>query len=145
MSVESWDPDRQLAEFRRQSNVMLDQLLAALSSSCQSESPIAFHPEVDLVETSGEYRLYLSVPGMIEDDLAIDVDGRHLTIRGERRPPYDPGCRDAAMQEWRYGFFTRQFELPTSIEVETLRAVYDAGVLTVVVTKINSSSESGSV
>ncbi len=144
MNLESWDPDRQLQEFRRRSNSMLDNLLAALGSSPDSEQPIAFQPEVDLVETSHEYRLYVSIPGIIEDDLAIDIDGRYLTIRGERRPPWDANRREAAVQEWRYGFFTRQFELPTAIRLETLRAVYDAGVLTVVVTKIDHSGEAGS-
>jgi HSP20 family protein len=143
MNLESWDPDRQLEDFRRRSNSMLDRLLAALGSSPESDEPISFQPEVDLVETSQEYRLYLSIPGIIEDDLVIDIDGRHLTIRGERRPPWDANRREAALQEWRYGFFLRHFELPTTIRVETLRAVYDAGVLTIVVTKINQSAEDG--
>lgn len=73
---------------------------------------------------------------MIEDDLLIDIEGRFLTIRGERHPPYDLERRGANLQEWRYGFFERQFELSSLVELESIRAAYDAGVLTIVVTKL---------
>jgi HSP20 family molecular chaperone IbpA len=88
-----------------------------------------------MVETVNEFRFYLSIPGLIEDDLLIELEGQFLTIRGERHPPYDAQTRGASIQEWRYGFFERHFELSTLIEVNSLRAAYDAGVLTIVAAK----------
>ena len=136
MTFEYWDPNERLNELRRRSDQMWQDLLANLPLSEVGDEPIAFHPEVDLVETQQDFRFYLSIPGLVEDDIVIDVQGQRLTIRGERRPPYDPNCRQAHMQEWRYGCFERHFELSTTISAETIRANYDAGVLTIVAQKM---------
>ena len=60
MNLESWDPLRKLEEFRRHSNHILDELLADLPAACEDEEPIAFQPDVDLVETPDEFRFYPS-------------------------------------------------------------------------------------
>jgi HSP20 family protein len=137
MTFEFWNPNDRLDELRKRSDEMWEKLLADLPSSNLHDEPISFHPEVDLVETQHDFRFYLSIPGLVEDDIVIDVTGQRLTIRGERRPPYDPALRDAKMQEWRYGFFERHFELSTSILVENIRANYESGVLTIVAQKSN--------
>lgn len=142
MTIEPVDPHRRIDEFRRRSSAILDQLLANIGGSTIDDQSVAFQPDVDLVETEHDFRFYISVPGMIEDDFLIDVDGHHVTIRGERKPPYDPEHRKAAMQEWRYGFFQRQFELPVLIVVSSIRAVYDSGVLTIIAEKV--ARETGS-
>ncbi len=148
MTLEHHDPNKMLDEFRRQANATLDDLLSELSSTCDNVEPIAFQPEVDLVETISEFRFYLSVPGMIEDDLLIDINERGLTIQGQRTPPYDPGVRGVSLMEWRYGFFERHFELETQVEVTSVRAAYEAGVLTIIASKLSPThdlDQSGSV
>jgi len=136
LNLESWDPDERLGQFRRQSNLLLDQLLTELQSLTTGQNPVAFLPEVDLVETEDEFRIYLSIPGAIEDDLGIIVDESGVTIHGERRPPYEMEKRDTAIQEWRYGFFERRIGLPAGVSVSGIRADYDAGVLTIVAGKL---------
>jgi HSP20 family protein len=136
MSFDYWDPFQRLEEFRRDSSRMFDQLMAHLPDSGGGQEAISFHPEVDLVESSKEFRFYLSIPGMVEDDIMIEIDGRNLTIRGERRPPYDPEQRNPQVTEWRYGVFVRQFELSAPVAVNRVHAVYDAGVLTIVAEKL---------
>ena len=142
MSIEPIDPFERLKEFTRRSNAALDQLLHDIQDENTDDRPIAFHPEVDLVETSSDYRFYLSIPGMIEDDLLINIDGHHVTIQGERKPPYDTGRRETAVQEWRYGFFQRHFDLPQSISVSSIRAAYDSGVLTIIAEKVTGQTRS---
>ena len=140
MNFEPIDPFERLAEFRRRSNEKLDELLAELQSSEQIKEPISFQPEVDLVETASEFRFYLSIPGLVEDDIIIKLDGEHLTIRGERRPLYDMERRGPSLREWRYGFFERHFVLPKRIQDSSVRASYDAGVLTIVARKFGVQS-----
>ncbi len=136
MTFEFWDPNEQLNRLRRRSDQMWNELLANLPGSDIQDESISFHPEVDLVETKQDFRFYLSIPGLVEDDIVIDVQGHRLTIRGERRPPYDLSRRTAQMQEWRYGCFERHFELSTTVSADTIRANYEAGVLTIVAQKI---------
>ena len=145
MTIEPVDPHRRIDEFRRRSSAILDQLLANIGGSTIDDQSVAFQPDVDLVETEHDFRFYISVPGMIEDDFMIDVDGHHVTIRGERKPPYDPEHRKTPMQEWRYGFFQRQFELPVLIVVSSIRAAYDSGVLTIVAEKVETGTISSNV
>lgn len=140
MSIEPVDPFERLEEFRRRSNAILDHLLLDVQESSIDDRSIAFQPEVDLVETEHEFRFYLSIPGMVEDDFLIEVDGHHVTIRGERKPPYDPEHRKVSITEWRYGFFQRQFKLPVLIVVASIRATYDSGVLTIVAEKVTTKS-----
>lgn len=136
MPLEFWNPIQRLDELKKRSDQMWQQLLAEVSSSSPEQAPVAFHPEADLVETKHDFRYYLSIPGLVEDDILIDIEGRSLTVSGERIPPYDAGHRGPNVQEWQYGFFCRQFELPAAIAIESLRARYDAGVLTIVAQKI---------
>ena len=93
MNFEFVDPFQRLEEFRRQANESLDELLAEMRNSGQVDESISFQPDADLVETANEFRFYLSIPGLVEDDIVINVDDQRLTIRGERRPPYDTDCR----------------------------------------------------
>ena len=85
MNLEPWDPFQRLEEFRRRSIQTLNDLSADLPVSETRNEAIAFQPHADLVETPGEFHLYLSIPGLVEDDILIDVAGKRLTIRGERR------------------------------------------------------------
>lgn len=135
MQLESWDPERQIERVRRRANQMWDEMLASVRASTPGQEPLGFVPEVDLVECPDEYRIYLAVPGLIEDDIVIDLCGGALVIRGERQPPYDPQHRRTQMAEWRYGCFERAIELSTEIAVTGIQARYEAGVLTIVAPK----------
>ncbi len=140
MKFEDWDPIQKLAELRARSNQMWDDFLAELPVSERRSGPVSFFPEVDCVETSEEFRFYLSVPGLLEDDFLIDVDGSCLTIRGERRPPYDQELRKQRLQEWRYGYFERHFQLVEPVAIAKLRATYEEGVLTIIAPKKSSDA-----
>jgi HSP20 family protein len=111
--------------------VFLDKLTHAEAEA----ERIAFLPDVDFVETPREYRLYLSVPGLVEEDIDLAIGERSLTVRGERQPPYDPTHSQRRLGEWRYGFFERRLQLPHPIRTDAVRASCDAGVLTVVLPK----------
>lgn len=95
------------------------------------EKPIAFFPAFDIVESEDECRLYLSLPGMEEEDIDIAVEGTQLIVRGEREAPFDRSGVTVRLGEWRYGFFERRVELPEKFTTESLQATYYAGVLTI--------------
>jgi HSP20 family protein len=141
MNLFPWNPFERLEQLRIRTNEAFDRLLGEMTVDAEAGEPIGFHPETDQVESEHEFQLFVSIPGVIEDDLLIEVGERSLTIRGERRPPYDALQRRAARQEWRYGYFERHFELSSPVISTSVRARYDAGVLTIIVEK--SSAESG--
>ena len=86
----------------------------------------------------------LNLPGVVEEDIDLTVVDQSLTIRGERESPYDTNRQPPHAAEERYGFFERKFDLPVEADLSTLRATYDAGVLTITVLKIHRSPQSPS-
>lgn len=135
MNLLPWDPWKELERLKTQTDRLWDEFLEKLTQCEPEPERIAFLPDVDLVESPLEYRLYLSVPGLIEEDIDIDVEQHALTIRGERQPPYDLERAGRRIREWRYGFFQRRVRLPIAIRPSAVRASYDMGVLTIVVPK----------
>jgi len=135
MPLTPWDPWRELERIRSETDRLWDRFLSKLSHAEPERDPISFLPDADFVETPREYRLYLSIPGLIEEDIDISLGERTLTVRGERQPPYDPHHTSGRIREWRYGFFERRFRFPTPVRTATLKASYEAGVLTIVVDK----------
>ena len=71
--------------------------------------------------------------GLVEDDLDLLLQDNELTVRGERFQPYDPDAAQQSSIECRYGFFERRFRFDST--VDTVRATYDAGILTIIVNK----------
>ena len=139
MSVKRWNPDDEWQSLQREVNHLWDRFLQRISS--RSRDPVKFIPVADVVESSRNIRVFLSLPGVVEEDIDLTVAAQSLTIRGERESPYDTDRQSAHAAEERYGFFERKFDLPGEADLSTLRATYDAGVLTITVLKIRSSPQ----
>ncbi len=135
MSLIQWDPWDELEQLRARTDLLWDEFLGRLSLYEPAPEPIAFLPDVDFVETLNEYRLYLSVPGLIEEDIDLLIDENALTVRGQRECPYDETHARARVHEWRYGCFERRVQFPYPIRPADVRANYDAGVLSIVLPK----------
>jgi HSP20 family protein len=77
-----------------------------------AHEPASWEPPVDVVESGGELRLQLALPGVPADALSIASDPGGLTIQAVRGFP----CREAGTHIHRleipYGRFQRRIELP---------------------------------
>lgn len=93
----------------------------------------AWIPAVDVEEAADELLLTAELPGMLEEDINIDIETNILTIRGEKREAReeaDEGHR-YHVRERRHGSFHRAFTLPWSVEADAIGAEFEGGVLTV--------------
>ncbi len=135
MKLIQWDPWEELARLRAATDQLWDDFLGKLAADTTDSDAIAFLPDIDFVESPKEYRVYLSVPGLIEEDIDLVIDEHELTVRGQRQCPYDSSHAKAQVHEWRYGYFERRIFLPRAIRREEVRASYDIGVLTVILPK----------
>jgi HSP20 family protein len=73
--------------------------------------------------------LTAELPGMNPDDLEISVVNETLTLSGNRVGDEVPENVKYHRQERRSGQFTRTFQLPFTVEVEQVEAVFKNGVL----------------
>lgn len=140
MSIIPWDPWKEMQRLRTETDQLWDAFLDKLTQTSDSSGVVSFLPEVDVVETQHDVRVFMSMPGFVEDDIHIDVTVDTLTVRGEREPPYDIDRKH--VREWRYGFFERRLTLDEPVDVQSIEATYDAGVLKIVLPKRNANPKS---
>src|SRR5262245_10666684 len=100
MDLRAWNPWQEIERIQRDMDAHLS---SALKRQREAEPgrPIAFLPKLDVVETPGEYRLYLALLGMVEEDIDLTLEGRRLIVRGERLAPYDPDAVTVHQGQWR--------------------------------------------
>ena len=142
MDLTPWNPWQELERVQAEIESLLQAALSKLRNVVPGRE-IAFVPITDIVETGDEYRLYLSLPGMLEEDIDIALQGTILIVRGEREPPFDPKLVVLHQRQWRYGYFERRVQLPRAFDAEAIQASYDAGVLTIRIRKGGETTADG--
>ncbi|MGN6239522.1 MAG: Hsp20/alpha crystallin family protein [Cellulosimicrobium cellulans] len=127
-------------------------------------APVAwtgYAPAADVYREDDDLVARFDLPGVDpERDVTVELEGRRLVVRGERRDQRvveapaaeaadeaaegeqpEAGTDEAAeaapagrrVREVRFGEFRRTVTLPKTAEADAVRASYDAGVLTVTV------------
>jgi HSP20 family protein len=95
----------------------------------------SFVPPVDVYEDAQQVVLKLEVPGVKLEDLDIRLENQRLTVKGERRFESEEKAENFHRIERRFGSFARSFTLPQTVDTEAVNAAYDAGVLTISLSK----------
>ena len=86
-------------------------------------------------ETAQSVVIRVEIPGMNEADLAIDIYGNDLRIRGEKRSDAGQQVRSYHLMERAYGHFKRSIPLPHGVDAGKAEVSYRDGVLTVILPK----------
>jgi HSP20 family protein len=92
-------------------------------------------PAMDLVEADDHYLLRADLPGMGEEDVAIEINDNVLTISGERRDEQKETRQGWHRVERTFGSFSRSLTLPEGIDPDAVTAAFDKGVLSITVPK----------
>lgn len=92
-------------------------------------------PAMDLVEADDHFVLKADLPGMAEEDVAIEVRDNALTISGERKAEHENRERGWYRVERSFGRFSRSLTLPEGIDPDAISAGFDNGVLSVTIPK----------
>jgi HSP20 family protein len=95
----------------------------------------SFVPAVDVYEDAQKVLVKLEVPGIKQEDLDVRLENQILTVKGERKFENEEKKQNFHRIERSYGSFTRTFTVPQTVETESVKANYDAGVLTISLAK----------
>ncbi|MFQ6039492.1 MAG: Hsp20/alpha crystallin family protein [Candidatus Poribacteria bacterium] len=128
MEIERWDPWRELAALHQEVNSLFDRFFNRVSQR-QTARSINFAPPVDIYETEAEIVVRVALPGVIEEDIDVELKGDTLIVRGECDCPLDAKEGGYYHQEWRYGQFERTIILPTKVQDDEIKATLTNGVL----------------
>ena len=92
-------------------------------------------PAMDLVESDDHFLLKADLPGLGEEDVAIEIRDNTLTISGERRSEFEQKERGWYRVERQTGRFSRSLSLPDGVDPDAVAATFDKGVLEIVIPK----------
>jgi len=86
-------------------------------------------PEFDVTENDKIIELTAELAGVEEKDLDVSVDGKVLTVKGEKKEEVKEDKKDYHLSERRYGSFKRSFTLPDGLDLDKVEASFKNGVL----------------
>jgi HSP20 family protein len=98
-----------------------------------------FLPAVDISEHAEAYEVKVELPGVNKNDVKITVHNDVLTISGVKKQEGVKIGKNFHRVERSYGSFQRSFTLPSSVKGEKIEAVYNDGVLTVTLPKVEEA------
>ena len=97
-----------------------------------------FVPAIDIAETDSDIIVQAEIPGIEPEDLDISLNGRLLTIKGEKKVKFEEKKESYHKIECRYGSFNRTVELPADVDPEKAEATYKNGILRIVLPKVEA-------
>ncbi|HEU5298755.1 MAG TPA: Hsp20 family protein [bacterium] len=86
---------------------------------------------VNIYREGGRLMIAAPLPGMEPGSVRIDVRGRQLTIDAALRGPGQNRTQEYLQREWSVGPYRRMLELPLDVDAAAANAVYNNGVLVV--------------
>ncbi len=92
---------------------------------------------VDVYETEREVVVLAEIAGISEGEVEIAVDGKVLTLSGERKPGTGRPGRLYSQMEICHGPFRRELLLPSEVDPDEARARYSQGMLEIVLPKVS--------
>ncbi|HUB67742.1 MAG TPA: Hsp20/alpha crystallin family protein [Candidatus Methylacidiphilales bacterium] len=135
------DPWDQLNHFHQQ----MDQLFSdTFSQFPMDSSPLlaaVSSPNLDIREEKDHYTVRVDMPGASKESIKVNVEGRLLTISGDRTTVDETKDNDKVVRSERsMAQFVRTVELPGPVKAESVDAKYDNGVLTLTLPKADQAA-----
>ncbi len=139
MQLVKLNPTRDVFNFRRRMDSVFDDFLGSFFNGSRTDLIQGWLPKVDVFEEDDHIVMKAELPGVEKDQISIDVDGRVLTLKGERSVDKEVNEERCTLRERSYGRFERTFTLPAETDVEQIKAVHKDGVLELNIPKPASS------
>jgi HSP20 family protein len=131
MTLNKWDPWRELLNFQARAGRLID----ATAEQSFSKYRAKWCPPVDVLETEDSYIFLAELPGVGKPNISIEVLGNRLTLYGHR--PKEDMSVNAIFHtiERIHGYFERSFDLLGPVDLEDAEATYIDGILTLRIPK----------
>ncbi|MFC1488401.1 Hsp20/alpha crystallin family protein [Thermodesulfobacteriota bacterium] len=135
MQLVRWNPMRDMFTFRSRFNDIFDDFSQPAHRDEGERSIMNWKPNVDIYDTDDNIVIKAELPGIDKKDISVDVDGRFLTLKGERSSGNEVKKEHYHRRERVYGRFERVFTLPAEVDANDIKADYKDGVLTIDIPK----------
>ena len=92
-------------------------------------------PLINASEDNDNYLVRAEIPGLAPEDVGISIEGKKLTLTGERKQPELPEGVRFHRKERSYAGFSRVLTLPEDVDPEKVAAKCQNGVLFITLPK----------
>jgi HSP20 family protein len=99
-----------------------------------------FEPFCDVVESPGQFIIYIDLPGLTKKQVKITLKNRVLSISGEREL-YLEDSEKLVRSERKQGAFSKAFAIPEKADEQTISASFKDGVLKISLKKTGMNDE----
>jgi HSP20 family protein len=134
VTIERWEPFRQLQSLRETMNRVFDDVLVRP----RDEWYASFRDMLatDVYENNSSVVVEVALPGVTADAVEVTTSGHMLTIKGQRQANDEIRQEDYYRREQRYGAFIQTLTLPDTADVKQPAATFKDGVLKVTFPKL---------
>lgn len=94
-----------------------------------------FIPSVNVSETDKEFKLEFAVPGFEKPNFDVQIDNEYITISGKKEISNEVKEKNYTRKEFSFGSFKRTFTLPENVASEKIEAIYENGILNLILPK----------
>jgi HSP20 family protein len=130
MTIVRWEPLRELTSLQADMNRLFNATFAGPVGT-----PPRWAPAMDLLEKTDGYILRADLPGMKQDDLALQVEDNVLTVSGARKHDAEQDVAAYHRSERPHGAFSRAVTLPKGVDADGVTASFTDSVLEVRIPK----------
>jgi len=95
-------------------------------------------PQVDVVEDDEALYIRAELPGVRKEDIILDLSDGLISISGKKPFTHDSRSESYYMIERQYGSFRRTFSIPPTVDVQSVQAKLEGGILEIRVPKLNN-------
>lgn len=132
--------NRDMPELRRSRDEFLDRFFRdPFFTERGLFSDQGWYPSVDMSEGKKEILVKAEIPGVDRKDIDISLDGRMLTIKGEKKHKKEESDEHYHRAESAYGCYQRTIELPVEVDASDVDATYKDGILKLKLKKMKAA------
>lgn len=135
MQLTRWTPNNNFFTVPTLFNSFLNDFFYPAKRATEKDGLWGWNPAVDVYENDDAIIVKAELPGVDKDQITVDVEGRVLTIKGERKYENEVKEDSYYRRERSYGSFQRAFTLPDGADSDAIKAEYKDGVLKIKVPK----------
>jgi HSP20 family protein len=128
MTITRWETYRDVVALQNRMNSLF-QDFSRNPGENELVTAASFVPPVDIYEDEHKLVLKLEIPGMRQEDFDVRMENTTLSVKGERSFESEGKEENFHRVERRYGSFYRAFTVPNTVDPQSIKAEYDAGVL----------------
>jgi len=144
MALIRWAPERELERFRREIDRLFEDFFSgvrfpSLFKRVRELEEFPTYPAIDMYDDKDNVVVKAEVPGLSKDDIEIQIKGRDLIIKGEKKKEEEIKEDNYYYAERSYGSFSRVIRLPIDIKPDKVKAKFKNGVLEIILPKVEEA------